>query len=282
MKKKSIHLTILVDNSAQPGLSKEHGFAVLVEAFGHTILFDTGQGTALLQNATELRCELHRVEVLVLSHGHYDHTGGLAAVLGRTGPGIGVYCHADVLQPRYGFERSIPKAVGMPAASLAALNGLSTRQVHWIEATRLLSEVVGLTGPIPRETGYEDAGGPLFLDAEGRCPDPFRDDQALWIRTAEGLIIVAGCAHAGIINTLQYVCQATGEVRIRAVIGGFHLLHAAERRLDSTMEALLSLGPETIVPCHCTGNRALERLTDAFGLRVSRGFAGMRLDFPET
>ena len=274
-------VTVLINDEARKGSVAEHGFSVWIEVGGHRILFDTGQGGALLPNAQRLGVNLADATELVLSHGHYDHTGGLAAALEKAGPEVAVYCHADVVKPRYGLERQTPKAVGMPQTYLAALQGLEAKQLRWITGVELLSEAVGVTGPIPRETDYEDAGGALFLDPEGHFPDPFLDDQALWIPTSRGLVIVVGCAHAGVINTLMYVRHLTGESRIRAVIGGFHLLHASRHRLERTLEALRLLAPKAIFPCHCTGSEAMRLLQDTFGTAASRGFAGREFEFSD-
>jgi 7,8-dihydropterin-6-yl-methyl-4-(beta-D-ribofuranosyl)aminobenzene 5'-phosphate synthase len=140
-------------------------------------------------------------------------------------------------------------------------------------------ENVGVTGTIARATSFEDTGGPFFLDAQGRTSDPIMDDQALWIDSGEGLIVCVGCCHAGLINTLHAVQRASGTSRLRAVIGGFHLLNASVRRLEQTLSALRSIGPEMLVPCHCTGDPAVRQLQERFGDRVSVGRCGMTLRF---
>ncbi|HPS03286.1 MAG TPA: MBL fold metallo-hydrolase, partial [Candidatus Sumerlaeota bacterium] len=128
-------------------------------------------------------------------------------------------------------------------------------------------------------TAYEDTGGPFYLDPEGHTPDPITDDLALWIRTEEGLVICAGCCHAGVINTLEYIRQLTGESRIRAVIGGFHLLNAGNQRLEETVAAFRFLNSAKVIPCHCTGEKPTRFLIDNFGDKVVPGVAGMVLMF---
>jgi 7,8-dihydropterin-6-yl-methyl-4-(beta-D-ribofuranosyl)aminobenzene 5'-phosphate synthase len=143
----------------------------------------------------------------------------------------------------------------------------------------MLLQEVGLTGPIPRETDYEDPGGPFYLDPQGRQKDPIEDDLALWIQTGQGVVVCAGCSHAGIINTLCYVKRLTGGSRIRAVIGGFHLLNADARRLEQTVKALRALNPDMVVPCHCTGEEAVRVLQESLGEMVSPGAAGTSYSF---
>jgi 7,8-dihydropterin-6-yl-methyl-4-(beta-D-ribofuranosyl)aminobenzene 5'-phosphate synthase len=147
--------------------------------------------------------------------------------------------------------------------------------MHWTELPLEIAPGAGVTGVISRLTDYEDTGGPFFLDAAGEHPDPIEDDLALWIRTEEGLVVVVGCSHAGLVNTLKTAVRLAGTSRIRAVIGGFHLLEASFSRTAQTVRALRALSPETILPCHCTGVRALETLRRAFGERVAPGAAGV-------
>ena len=271
-------IAILVDNAAGPGLKAEHGFSLWLETAGKRILFDTGQGRILMENAHVLGIDPAAADCLVLSHGHYDHTGGLGPLL-QQGPKFDLYCHPAAVNPRYSFRNHMAKPLQMPRESMAALDRFPQERVHWTQQPVLLCETVGLTGPIARETDFEDTGGPFCLDQAGQRPDPVDDDLALWIRTASGTIVCVGCAHAGVVNTLRQVRRLSGDSRIRAVIGGFHLIGANQGRLDQTIEALRLLAPERIVPCHCTGEDAVNRLCRAFGERCTPGFAGMRCCF---
>jgi 7,8-dihydropterin-6-yl-methyl-4-(beta-D-ribofuranosyl)aminobenzene 5'-phosphate synthase len=268
-----IAITILVDNQAGPGLTTEHGFSLWIEADGRHILFDTGQGPALPVNARTLGVDLRQTDMVVLSHGHYDHTGGIPHVL-HVAPNAHVYCHPGVVQPRYSLRNGSPKPAHMPSASMAALDRLPEKHLRWTSEAVMLSSTIGLTGPIPRQTTFEDTGGAFFLDPEARHADPIEDDLALWIKTDQGLVVCVGCCHAGIINTLTHVRRLSGVAPIRAVIGGLHLLNADSRRLNHTLAAMKTMPIEAVIPCHCTGDRALDELEAAMGAKILRSGSG--------
>jgi len=268
-----IAITVLVDNQAGPGLTTEHGFSLWIEADGRHILFDTGQGPALPMNARTLGVDLRQTGMVVLSHGHYDHTGGIPHAL-HVAPNAHVYCHPGVVQPRYSLRNGSPKPAHMPSESMAALDRLPEKNLHWTSETIRLSDNIGLTGPIPRQTTFEDTGGAFFLDPETRHADPIEDDLALWIKTDQGLVVCVGCCHAGIINTLTHIKRLSGVAPIRAVIGGLHLLNADSRRLNHTLAALQTMPIETVIPCHCTGDRALDELEAAMGDKMRRSRSG--------
>jgi len=274
-----LQITVLVDNEAGDGLVSEHGLSFWIEIAGERILFDTGQGSALLGNARKLGVPLDETDVMVLSHGHYDHTDGLPDAL-TLAPEARVIVSQGALVTRYSIHPSRPaKAVGVSDAARAAIEKRSAEKVTWSASPVPIAPNITVTGPIARETTYEDVGGPFFLDEGGQTPDPITDDQALWIDTAEGLIVCAGCCHAGLINTLNAVRNAGGKSRIRAVIGGFHLLHASAERLERTLDALRAMSPQMLVPCHCTGRQAVRRLQEVFGDRVSDCRSGMKFRF---
>lgn len=266
-------VTLLVDNSAWGDLATEHGFSAWVEVAGMRVLFDTGQGTALPANAEALGIDLRTTNVLVLSHGHYDHTGGLPWVL-KQAPNVVVCAHPGLQVARYSMREGESRSIGMPDASREALD----RAGPWRTVTgpMELAPCVGLTGPIPRRASYEDTGGPFYLDPKGESTDPIVDDLSLWVRTPRGLLVVTGCGHAGVVNTVRHAVEVSGESRVHGVIGGFHLGAASEDRLDRTAEAFRRLGLDLIVPCHCTGDRAVAHLAEALGERVVAGRAGQK------
>ncbi|NEV61389.1 MBL fold metallo-hydrolase [Thiorhodococcus minor] len=249
---REVRITQLVENTAGGrGLLGEHGVAYFVEAAGRCVLFDTGQGQALLHNIERLGLPLAEVEAIALSHGHYDHAGGLGDALGVTGP-VDLYLHPEARRPKY---NRIGKAIGTPALESDELEGRVRRLVEARAPVRI-APGIHLTGEIPRRHGIEDTGGPFHLDAERTQVDPLLDDQALYLDAAEGTVVLLGCGHSGVINTLEHIAQLTQGRRIHAVIGGMHLLRATPERLDFTAERLQALDVDYLAPIHCTGAEA--------------------------
>lgn len=273
-----IRITILVDNEAGAGLEAEHGFALWIDTGAERLLFDTGQGGVLLGNAAALHIDLADADRVILSHGHYDHSGGLAPLLHHS-HNFEIYCHPTAVHPRYAVRTGQAKCLQMPQAAMAALDRFPQERLHWVQQPLLLVPGIGLTGPILRQTTFEDSGGPFFLDQGGHRPDPVDDDLALWISTDLGLIVCVGCAHAGLINTLQQVLHQNPGRRLYAVIGGFHLLNADRGRMELTIQALRDMAPEHIIACHCTGEEAVAQLRHAFGKHCRPGIAGMTISF---
>lgn len=278
MSDKAVKITIIVNNLAEAGLMVEHGFSLWIETEDKHILYDTGQGLTLEHNTQKLNIDLGKTDILVLSHGHYDHTGGITKVVHHN-PSINLYCHSEAVQPRYAIHKGDPRPIQMPAESMEAIDRMTSRQLHWVSEPQWFSDQLGITGPIPRITKFEDTGGPFFLDPEGSRPDPIDDDLALWINTEKGLVICVGCCHAGLINTLKHIQHLTHGLKIHAVIGGFHLVNAGNERLDQTIGVLQTIKPDILVPCHCTGEHAVEVLQNALGKTVTTGLAGMVFHF---
>lgn len=259
-----LKITSLVDDrQGMPRLRYEHGLAFWIEADGHNFLFDTGVGEALLPNAKKLHIELERAEAVILSHGHYDHTGALERVF-QVNSSIKLFCHPGVVVPRYSIRPGNTKYAGMQPEVRRAIDNLPTEQIHWQAGDVELMPGLGITGPIPRNSGFEDTGGPFFLDQAKTQPDQIDDDQAMWIRTSAGLVIVLGCCHSGLINTVEYIKQLTGEDKICAIIGGMHLLYANTERLAKTFQALQDWNVDKIIPCHCTGEKVIPLLKQRF------------------
>lgn len=275
-----IRITVLVENSVhQAGLKAEHGWSCLVEIGGRRVLFDTGQTELLLDNARTLGCSLENLDAVVLSHGHYDHTGGLAAVC-RLSPAARVFLHPAALKPKFSLNPDGPaRDIGMPETSRRLLEHAESRL--GLTATSL--EVVpGLfaTGEVPRRTDFEDVGGPFFLDAHGQQPDPLVDDQAVFFAARGGLVVLLGCAHAGVVNTLMHISTLTGGKRVHAVLGGMHLGLASERRMRATVAHLRLANPDHLAPAHCTGLAATTRLWTEFTGKCCIAATGTRLEFP--
>jgi len=272
-----VSITLLSDNRTAYGLEAEHGISFWIQSHDRHVLFDTGNGPVMPRNTQTLGVDLTCANDVVLSHGHYDHTGNVPFAL-RQAPHAHVHLHPAALRQRYSI-REFPKPIGIPLPSAEAIDALPATQRHWVTAPATLDGGIGLTGPVPRGTGYEDTGGPFFMDTAGRQTDGIPDDLSLWVATDAGLVVCLGCCHAGVVNTLRHIIAAAGEKRIIAVVGGMHLSQATEERLARTAQAFRELAIPHIIPCHCTGDDATAFLTRELGSTVQQGYAGMRVAF---
>ena len=258
-----VRITVLADNTtAQQGLLGEHGLALWVELGTSRVLFDTGQGLVLGTNAKKLSIPLELTQAVVLSHGHYDHTGGLEQVL-RRAPRASVHVHPAALGDKYvrdpdGTRRDI----SFPARD--QLRAWTPDSIVLVDSPAEVRAGLRVTGPVPRLTTFEDTGGPFFTDSACTQSDPLVDDQAAYFETLAGTVVLLGCAHAGMVNTLFHVQALTGGRPIRAVVGGMHLRDASEERMEQTIAELGRLGEPLLFPCHCTGFKASARLWHAF------------------
>ena len=273
--------TICENRAPRSGLLGEHGLAMLLEARGRRILFDTGAGATLAGNAADLGLDLTKLDAVVLSHGHHDHTGGLKWVLElQSSATLPVYAHPDVLTEKYVSRESMaPEYIGAPwkRAEMEALGA----GFHLERGPVDLGGGIMTTGEIPRTPRAEKSKSPFLLKEKERfTEDRLLDDQALVVESSAGLVVLLGCAHAGLIDTLQHVLSLTGEQRIYAVLGGTHLLNTPDDRLSRTVAALRQFNLELIAPCHCSGYRATMAMHQAFGKRCLDHQAGSVFELP--
>lgn len=276
----AIRITTLVNNVLPHPLVSEHGLSLWIEYAGKNILFDTGQTDAVIKNAGILDIDLSRTDIIVLSHGHYDHTGGLEKVL-EIAPDAIVYLHPDAPKVRYSCPPGKqPKDISMPETVCQKVGELASKnRVIYTTRPQSLHGKLMITGTIPRIRDYEDVGGPFYLDRKAQIPDPLNDDQALFIELSKGLVVIVGCAHSGIVNTLDAISASTEQHEIFAVIGGMHLANASHIRIENTIEAFKKYDIQKIIPMHCTGQSAMEYLTDTFGSQCLSLNSDVRISF---
>ncbi|MBN1188754.1 MAG: MBL fold metallo-hydrolase [Dehalococcoidales bacterium] len=274
-----LRLTTLSENTAGQGqLLAEWGLGLLIESSDATVLLDTGAGDSLVHNADVLGIDLRRIDKIVLSHGHSDHTGGLRSLLTRMRKEVEIIAHPDALEGKYSRREGQPERyIGLPWRR-EELESLGARFIFSREPVRLGGKIL-TTGEVPMHTDFEQTDSSLFVKGpEGWTPDTLADDQALVIETGGGLVVALGCAHRGMINTLHHARSISGGAKIRLVLGGCHLLGASDERIWYTISSLNEMGVKKLAVSHCTGMHATMLLARTYGDDFIFNHAGSIID----
>ena len=276
-----LHITTLNENTANRGdFLAEFGLSILVETDEANVLLDTGRSISATYNADTLGIDLSKIDKIVLSHGHFDHTGGLRQILRRMRKEVEIIAHPDIWAAKYArLQGEADRYIGIP---------FQRQELEWLGASFNLTikpvkitDSIMTTGEIPMVTDYEEVDRDLFIKEDSSWqPDKLLDDQALIIKTEPGLVVILGCAHRGIINTLYHAQQLTGIKPIHTVLGGSHLSRASEEQTWSTIAALRELGVQKLGLCHCTGLQTSVLLAQEFGDSFFFNNAGTRTDLP--
>lgn len=274
-------VTVLVENTVGVplGLLSEWGLSMLLDFGDERILFDTGEQGSVIPNAQALGLDLKQVDRVVLSHGHYDHTGGLLKLLQHRGK-VPVYAHPDLFAGHYGrgFNGQGEQFLGVPFR-LERLESAGA-QFHWHSEPVELRPGLWLSGEIPRHTAYERIDDRLIAVRDGEAAqDNIIDDFSLFYLTDTGLVVVLGCAHSGLVNIVEHAKRLTGEKRVRAIIGGTHLGPANPEQQEKTIDYLRALDLACLAPNHCTGLGMLTRLAAEFPRQFTWATAGNVLEF---
>jgi 7,8-dihydropterin-6-yl-methyl-4-(beta-D-ribofuranosyl)aminobenzene 5'-phosphate synthase len=262
----AIRITTLSENTAgQPDLLAEWGLSLHIQDGDKNILMDAGESISIGQNAEKLGIDLQKLDMIVLSHGHFDHTGGLRVLLTKIKREIEIIAHPDIWTAKYlRMKGKQDRYIGVPYMQ-RELESLGARFTLTSEPFQLTEHIM-TTGEVPMLTDFEKIEPNLFVKtADGWEQDALLDDQALIIKTEQGLAVALGCAHRGMINTLYRARKISGVNKVNMVLGGCHLKDATEEQIWQSISALNEIGVQKLGVSHCTGMKAILLMAQTFG-----------------
>lgn len=275
-----VKITTLIENKSGEhlGLQNEHGLSFFVEIDNKKILFDTGKSDVFLSNARKLNINLSQIDSVILSHGHYDHTGGIKPLVKEFGQPFSLYAHPDIFVKKYRVENESRQFLGNDFdANWLADNNIKINYAK--EDVMKITNNTYLVSNFDRVSKYEK-NNPLYKVKNGKdyIIDDFHDEVSMVLQTYKGLVILLGCSHAGIENIMRTVINRIGK-NIYAVIGGTHLVSASLERIKETIEFVKKIDIKLIGVSHCTGETAVLEFAKVFNDRYFYNCTGTTLQF---
>ena len=268
-----MRITTIVDNTASGNMWAEHGQAILIEKDDRSILFDTGQTPEVLRyNMGNLGIAPEEIDTIVLSHGHYDHTGGLPWLV-KANHDLEIYGHPDVFADKYSKKGDEYRYIGMPEKG-----DNITERFHAVTGPQEIADGITILGEIPvknREEWENGHKGMLVKENGEYVQDLLKDDTAIIVDIGEGLMLITGCSHSGIRNIIEYA-EKVGGKDVMLVIGGMHQSSAPISLLDRTIDYMKEK-KFMVMPGHCTGFNAMSLMKEGLGYRMRPNFAGNTL-----
>lgn len=272
-------ITILNENTVyRQGLLAEHGLSLVIEEHNRKFLLDTGQSDVFLKNAKTLGIDLEDLDGIILSHGHYDHCGGMEYLDGsrRRPP---VYIQKSAFEKKYSGTLKNRRFIGIPG-----------RHESWRSAVRFTGDTEEIApgfwviGNIPYRTDFEEPPAGFWIrDMQGTDTlwraDGMEDEQMLAVCTKKGLCLFMGCCHRGVINCILRAKEVLPDMPVYSVFAGMHLKNAGEKRITDTIRSLKDMNIPVLIPVHCTGKRAAARMASALGDSCIWAETGQVLEF---
>ena len=272
-----LKISVVVENSVyKQALLAEHGLSVLIECGTEKILMDTGQGKALFNNLTVMNISLDDIHKLILSHSHYDHTGGVMNFLMKKSTPTEIYIHPEAMKPCFSKRNGTVRPIGLSEPVIDMFEN-GDYDIRFTEKPTEVYSNVWVTGSVPRMEKYPMTDR-FYSDGNAAVENIIPDDQTTFIETEKGIVVIAGCCHAGIIPTLEYIKSLTDN-SVYAVIGGMHLIHASREQQEEVLDYLVDNGVQIIAPLHCSGFDAKALFKERLGDKYLNLYAGATFSF---
>ena len=276
-------VTVVIDNSVPISANKpflgEHGLSLLLETDSYKLLLDAGQSSAVVHNLSLLGIHPLQLDAIAISHGHYDHTGGIPHILRHRDKPIPIYAHSLIFGMRYAVSSRGREHIGIPFEKEESI----CLGADW----KLMSDPLEIapnlwfSGSMPRKTAFEQGDTKLVVcDKSGcDCQDTIPDDTSLYYASDKGLVVISGCSHSGLVNTLQRGFELTGQTRLAGWIGGTHLGPVANIQQEPSLTTLEQYSPDFIAANHCTGFDMMAELRGRFGKKFIPAAVGTVIEF---